>query len=51
MLDNLRRTLSAPAAWLTLIAGWTLPHTRPLVWTVFVLVTIALPALLSTLAT
>ena len=25
MLDNLRRTLSAPAAWLTLIAGWTLP--------------------------
>ncbi len=50
MLDNLRRTLSAPAAWLTLIAGWTLPHTRPLVWTVFALVTIALPALLSTLA-
>ena len=25
MLDNLRRTLSAPAAFLTLIAGWTLP--------------------------
>ena len=50
MLDNLRRTLSAPAAWLTLIAGWTLPHGRPLVWTAFVLVTIALPALLSTFA-
>ena len=28
MLDNLRRTLSAPAAWLTLVAGWTLPHGR-----------------------
>ena len=27
MLDNLRRTLSAPAAWLTLVAGWTLPGT------------------------
>ena len=26
MLDNLRRTLSAPAAWLTLVAGWTFPH-------------------------
>ena len=50
MLDNLRRTLSAPAAWLTLIIGWTLPHTEPLVWTVFALVTIALPALLSPLA-
>ncbi len=50
MFDNLRRTLSAPATWLTLIAGWTLPHTRPLVWTVFVLVTLAVPALLSTLA-
>ena len=45
MADNLRRTLSAPAAWLTLVAGWTLPHSRPLVWTAFVLVTIALPAL------
>jgi cyclic beta-1,2-glucan synthetase len=46
MLDNLRRTLLAPAAWLTLVGGWTLPHTWPLVWTVFVLITIALPALL-----
>ena len=26
MLDNLRRTLSAPAAFLTLVAGWTLPQ-------------------------
>jgi cyclic beta-1,2-glucan synthetase len=48
--DNLRRTLSPPAAWLTLVAGWTLPHGAPLVWTAFVLATIALPALLPALA-
>ena len=29
MLDNLRRTLSAPAAVLTLLAGWTLPFASP----------------------
>src|SRR4029453_8787451 len=44
MLDTLRRTLSAPAAWLTLVAGWTLPERLPLVWTTFVLATIAIPA-------
>ena len=43
--DNLRRTLSAPAAGLTLIVGWLLPHGLPLVWTTFVLATIALPSL------
>ena len=50
MTDNLRRTLSAPAAGLTLVAGWTLPHSPPLVWTAFVLATIALPALLPAFA-
>ncbi|MBI2466412.1 MAG: hypothetical protein HYV62_01090 [Candidatus Rokubacteria bacterium] len=45
MLDNLRRTLSAPAALLTLVAGWTLPLASPGVWTRFVLATIAIPAL------
>jgi cyclic beta-1,2-glucan synthetase len=49
MLDNLRRTLSAPAAFLTLVAGWTLPFTSPAIWTMFVLATIALPALLPVL--
>ena len=29
MLDNLRRTLSAPGAWLTLVASWTLPQGAP----------------------
>src|SRR5204863_5808385 len=45
MVDNLRRTLSAPAALLTLVAGWTLPAASPVVWTAFVLTTIALPTL------
>jgi cyclic beta-1,2-glucan synthetase len=49
MLDNLRRTLSAPAAFLTLVAGWTLTAASPVVWTTFVLATIALPALLPTI--
>jgi cyclic beta-1,2-glucan synthetase len=49
MIDNLRRTLSAPAAWLTLVAGWTLPHSLPLAWTGFVLGTLALPSLVPAL--
>jgi cyclic beta-1,2-glucan synthetase len=49
MLDNLRRTLSAPAALMTLIAGWTLPFASPVIWTTFVLACIAVPALLPVL--
>jgi len=49
MLDNLRRTLFAPAAFLTLIAGWTLPFAAPSIWTTFVLACIAIPALLQVL--
>src|SRR5216110_2098143 len=49
MMDNLRRTLSAPAAFLTLVVGWTLPAASPVVWTAFVLATIALPTLVPTL--
>ncbi len=45
MLDNLRRTLSAPAAFLTLVAGWTVPGASPVVWTAFVLAMIVLPTL------
>jgi cyclic beta-1,2-glucan synthetase len=43
MLDNLRRTLLAPTAVLTLVAGWALPGASPAVWTAFVLAMIALP--------
>ncbi len=47
ILDNLRRTLSAPAAVLTLIIGWMLPEHSAWVWSGFILTTIAIPSLLS----
>ena len=46
MLDNLRRTLSAPAALLMLMVAWTLSFPAALVWTGFALATIALPTLI-----
>ncbi|HZO42024.1 MAG TPA: glucoamylase family protein [Methylomirabilota bacterium] len=45
MLDNLRRTLSAPAAYLTLVIAWALPGAAAAVWTKLVLVCLAVPAL------
>jgi cyclic beta-1,2-glucan synthetase len=50
MLDNLRRTLSAPAAALALLAGWTLPFHAALIWTLFVVLTIVLPTLIPVVA-
>ncbi|HET9942831.1 MAG TPA: glucoamylase family protein, partial [Terriglobia bacterium] len=47
ILDNLRRTLSAPAAFLALLAGWLLPQGAAWVWSSFILATIAIPSLLS----
>ena len=47
ILDNLRRTLSAPAAFLTLIVGWILPEQSAWVWSGFILTTVAIPSLLS----
>ncbi len=46
MLDNLRRTLSAPASVAALLAGWLLPTGAALLWSAFIIATIALPALL-----
>jgi cyclic beta-1,2-glucan glucanotransferase len=46
MIDNLRRTLLAPATFLALAAGWTLPLAAAERWTAFLLSTLALPALL-----
>ncbi len=46
MIDNLRRSLSAPAAVLILLVGWTLPFASAQIWSGFVLATIAVPALL-----
>ncbi len=50
MLDNLRRSLSSPASVLALLAGWALPLQAAVVWTGFVLSTIALATLLPVLA-
>ena len=50
MLDNLRRSLSAPASVVALVAGWTLPLQAAVVWTGFILSTIALSTLLPVLA-
>src|SRR4030095_427896 len=50
MGDNLRRTVSAPAALVALVSGWMLPTgAARAAWTAFVLVTIALPVLLPAL--
>jgi cyclic beta-1,2-glucan synthetase len=46
MIDNLRRTLSAPTCMIALAMGWTLPFQSALVWTMFVLATIILPSLI-----
>ena len=46
MIDNLRRSVSAPASVLALLGGWTLPTASAWVWSAFVLATIAVPALL-----
>lgn len=48
LLDNLRRTLVAPASLVTLVVAWLLPATHPWVWTTFVLVTLAAPVVMPT---
>ncbi len=50
MLDNLRRSLSAPASVVALLAGWALPLQAAVVWTGFILSTIALSTLLPVLS-
>ncbi|HEY1314013.1 MAG TPA: glucoamylase family protein [Steroidobacteraceae bacterium] len=46
MLDNLRRSLSAPAAVAALLAGWLLPTASAVLWSAFISATVALPPLL-----
>lgn len=46
MLDNLRRTISAPMAVLALFAGWTLPLDFAVIWTLFIVATIMVPTLI-----
>jgi cyclic beta-1,2-glucan synthetase len=50
MFDNLRRTLSAPATLLGLLAGWMLPLPAALVWTAFLLLTIVIPTIVPVVA-
>jgi cyclic beta-1,2-glucan synthetase len=50
MLDNLRRTLSAPASCMALLAGWCLPPAAALIWTIFVVGTLCLPRVLPVVA-
>jgi len=46
MVDNLRRSLSAPAALFTLIASFLLPGVPVWPWTAFILLALALPGML-----
>ena len=50
MLDNLRRSLSAPSMVVALIAGWAVPLDDAAVWTAFILATIMLPPLIPVIA-
>jgi cyclic beta-1,2-glucan synthetase len=50
MLDNLRRSLSAPAALLSVLIAWLLPISAAAVWTVYIVLTIVLPPLLPAFA-
>ncbi|HVF49440.1 MAG TPA: glucoamylase family protein [Pyrinomonadaceae bacterium] len=43
ILDNLRRTLAAPAALLWLLMAWTLVGGPPALWSLFILVVLAFP--------
>src|SRR4029079_13805338 len=47
VLDNLRRSLLAPASFLTLVASWALPGARPGPWAAFVALVFAWPGLYS----
>ncbi|MBV6303560.1 phosphorylase [Candidimonas humi] len=47
MLDNLRRSLSAPATVALLLASWLLPHAAPGAWAASVMLVLAAPAILS----
>ncbi|MBA3587346.1 MAG: DUF3131 domain-containing protein, partial [Chloroflexi bacterium] len=50
MVDNLRRTISAPFTLATLVAAWTLPSVSAGLWTAVVLITVIVPAALPVVA-
>jgi cyclic beta-1,2-glucan synthetase len=51
MADNLRRTLVAPMTVAALLVGWTLPIHVAGIWSLFLLATIAIPALAPVIST
>ena len=46
MLDNLRRSLAAPSAFLVAVVAWTAPAVPPLCWTALFVGSIVLPAVI-----
>jgi len=46
ILDNLRRSLVAPSLFLWLVVAWTVFPGSPLLWTIFVIITISFPVYL-----
>ena len=50
MLDNLRRSLTAPATVLALLLGWALALDTAWIWTLFILSTVAVPTLIPIVA-
>ncbi|MES1972917.1 MAG: glucoamylase family protein [Pseudomonadota bacterium] len=50
MVDNLRRTMTPLTCLLALLVGWALPFNAALIWTMFLLWTLALPGLAPILA-
>jgi cyclic beta-1,2-glucan synthetase len=50
MVDNLRRTMSAPLTLATLVAAWTLPSVSAGVWTAFVVASVMIPEALPVVA-
>ncbi len=50
MLDNLRRSLSAPGNFFTLVVSWAIPVAPTMTWLGFVLASLALPVLLTVVA-
>jgi cyclic beta-1,2-glucan synthetase len=44
MVDNLRRSLSAPASFLVAAAAWTLPGVPPLLWTGLFVASVTVPS-------
>ena len=51
MLDNLRRTLSAPAALILLVLSWALPRAPQGLWLALVVAALAVPAVIALLDT